>query len=177
MFICEKLSFLFHTLFVDEHSCWRLFATEDCYFILHECVVCLHINDLRQHNRAPGMHATRPRHTWRTLATRHVPGTGFGNGVSTLKQYFVLPKNGSKYYLKYTFFVFPVLGILGLGTSLLATYQAACLVQARGHPAHWNIHKCYKVHSTWDTQLQHKACTKARASSMLVHNWFVCLFV
>ena len=27
-------------------------------------------------------------------------------------------KNGSKYYLKYTFLAFPVLGILGLGTPL-----------------------------------------------------------
>ena len=49
---------------------------------------------------------------------RHVPGTGFWNGASTLKQHFVLPRNGSKYYLKYTFLVFPVLGIFGLGTSL-----------------------------------------------------------
>ena len=47
-----------------------------------------------------------------------VPGTGFWNGASALKQYFVLPKNGSKYYLKYTFFAFPVLGILGLVTPL-----------------------------------------------------------
>ena len=54
------------------------------------------------------------------LSGRHVPGTGFWNGASTLNQYFVLPKNGSKYYLKYTFLVFPVLGILGLGTSLLS---------------------------------------------------------
>ena len=46
---------------------------------------------------------------------------GFWNGASTLKQYFVLPKNGSKYYLKYTFLAFPVLGILGLGTPLLYT--------------------------------------------------------
>ena len=52
------------------------------------------------------------------LQARHVPGTGFWNGASTLKQYFVLPKNGSKYYLKYTFLAFPVLGILGLGTPL-----------------------------------------------------------
>ena len=55
--------------------------------------------------------------------TRHVLGTGFWNGASTLKQYFVLPKNGSKYYLKYTFLVFPVLGIFGLGTSLAMTLQ------------------------------------------------------
>ena len=52
-------------------------------------------------------------------STRHVLGTGFWNGASTLKQHFVLPKNGSKYYLKYTFLVFPVLGIFGLGTSLV----------------------------------------------------------
>ena len=44
---------------------------------------------------------------------------GFWNGVSTLKHYFVLPNNGSKYYLKYTFLAFPVLGILGLGTPLV----------------------------------------------------------
>ena len=53
------------------------------------------------------------------MQVRHVLGTGFWNGPSSLKQYFVLPKNGSKYYLKYTFLVFPVLGILGLGTSLM----------------------------------------------------------
>ena len=47
------------------------------------------------------------------------PGKGFWNGASALKQYFVLPKNGSKYYLKYTFLVFPILGILGLGTPLI----------------------------------------------------------
>ena len=40
----------------------------------------------------------------------------FWKSATTLKQYFVLPKNGSKYYLKYTFLAFPVLGILGLGT-------------------------------------------------------------
>ena len=50
---------------------------------------------------------------------RGVPRAGFGNGAWTLKQYFVLPKNGSKYYLKYTFLVFPILGILGLGTPLV----------------------------------------------------------
>ena len=50
--------------------------------------------------------------------SRHVPGTGFWNDASTLKQHFVLHKNGSKYYLKYTFLVFPVLGIFGFGTSL-----------------------------------------------------------
>ena len=55
------------------------------------------------------------------VVVRHVPGTGFWNGASTLNQYFVLPMNGSKYYLKYTFLVFPVLGILGLGTSLIVT--------------------------------------------------------
>ena len=53
------------------------------------------------------------------MGGRHVPGTGFWNGASTLKQHFVLPKNGSKYYLKYTFLVFPVLGIFGLRTSLV----------------------------------------------------------
>ena len=55
------------------------------------------------------------------LRTRGVAGMGFWNGTSALKQYFVLPKNGSKYYLKYTLLVFPVLGILGLGTPLLRT--------------------------------------------------------
>ena len=44
--------------------------------------------------------------------------------IPTLKQYFVLPKNGSKYYLKYTFLAFSVLGILGLGTPLVATRWA-----------------------------------------------------
>ena len=43
---------------------------------------------------------------------------GFWNDASTLKQYFVLPRNGSKYHLKYTFLAFPALGILGLGTPL-----------------------------------------------------------
>ena len=66
----------------------------------------------------------RPKAHWYMLthraAARHVPRTGFSNGASTLKQHFVLPKNGSKYYLKYTFLVFPVLGIFGLGTSLAA---------------------------------------------------------
>ena len=57
------------------------------------------------------------------MSIRHVPGTGFWNGASTLKQHFVLPKNGSKYYLKYTFLVFPVLGIFGLGTSLMSISQ------------------------------------------------------
>ena len=58
---------------------------------------------------------------YRIVEIRHVPGTGLWNGASTLKQHFVLPKNGSKYYLKYTFLVFPVLGIFGLGTSLVET--------------------------------------------------------
>ena len=53
------------------------------------------------------------------VVIRGVPGTGFWKGDSTVKQYFVLPKNGSKYYLKYTFLAFPVLGILGLGTPLV----------------------------------------------------------
>ena len=42
----------------------------------------------------------------------------FWKGASTLKQYFVSPKNGSKYYPKYTLLSFPVLGILGFGTPL-----------------------------------------------------------
>ena len=54
------------------------------------------------------------------VSIRDVPGTGFWNNTSTLKQYFILPKNGSKYYLKYTFLVFPVLGIFGLGTPLVS---------------------------------------------------------
>ena len=53
------------------------------------------------------------------MQDRGVPRTGFWNGTKTLKQYFVLPKNGSKYYLKYTFLVFPVLGVLSLGTPLM----------------------------------------------------------
>ena len=61
---------------------------------------------------------------------RHVPRTGFWNGASTLKQHFVLPKNGSKYYLKYTFLVFPVLGILGPGTSLVLLHQEIHLTLA-----------------------------------------------
>ena len=54
------------------------------------------------------------------VSIKGVFGTSFWNGVSTLKQYFVLPKNGSMYYLKYTFLAFPVLGILGVGTPLVA---------------------------------------------------------
>ena len=61
-----------------------------------------------------------------------VPGTGFWNGSSTLKQYFVFPKNESKYYLKQTFLAFPVLGILGLGTPLVE--------------AHINVRKIQAVH-------------------------------
>ena len=53
------------------------------------------------------------------MTVRGVPRTGFWNGASTLKQCFVFPKNGSKYYLKYTFLAFPVLGILVLGTPLM----------------------------------------------------------
>ena len=59
------------------------------------------------------------------LDARHVLGTGFWNGASTLKQHFVLPKNGSKYYLKYKFLVFPVLVIFSLSTSL---FDALALV-------------------------------------------------
>ena len=44
---------------------------------------------------------------------------GLWNGAGTLKQCFILPKNGSKHYLKYTFLAFPVLGILGLRTPLV----------------------------------------------------------
>ena len=47
-----------------------------------------------------------------------VPRTGFWNRASTLKQYFVLPKKGPEYYLKYEFLAFPVLGILNLSTPL-----------------------------------------------------------
>ena len=61
------------------------------------------------------------------VSTRDVPGTGFWNGASILKQYFVLPKNGSKYYLKYTFLVFPILGILGLGTPLVSTSECTSM--------------------------------------------------
>ena len=78
---------------------------------------------------SPLSHCSRTKCEWYPQAVLHyahptlpiggVPGTGFGNNASTLKQYFVLPKNGSKSYLKYTFLAFPVLGILGLGTPLL----------------------------------------------------------
>ena len=44
--MCGKLCFLFHTLFVDERDCCRLFAIEDYYFILDECVVCVYITTL-----------------------------------------------------------------------------------------------------------------------------------
>ena len=76
-----------------------------------------------------------------TVPTRHVPGTGFGNGASTLKQHFVLPKNGSKYYLKYTFLAFPVLGIFGLGTSLVPT---------RCSSLWYMIERCAAVMVVWD---------------------------
>ena len=62
------------------------------------------------------------------VTSRHVPRTGFWNGISTLKQYFVLPKNGSKYYLKYTFLAFPVLGVWGLGTSLVTRLECFLFV-------------------------------------------------
>ena len=55
------------------------------------------------------------------VGSRGVPRAGFWNGASTLKQYFVLPKNGSKYYLKDTFLAFPVPGSLGLGTPLVGS--------------------------------------------------------
>ena len=81
---------------------------------------------------------------WRhQSSTRHVPGTNFWNGGSTLKQYFVLPKNGSKYYLKYTFLVFPVLGILGLGTSLSSTYKqlpGVVSLHLKGYVLFWTRH-------------------------------------
>ena len=57
--------------------------------------------------------------------SRHVPETGFWNGPSSLRQYFILLKNGSKYYLNYTFLAFPVLGILGLGTSLAPSLRGS----------------------------------------------------
>ena len=63
------------------------------------------------------------------MGGRGVPGTGFWNGASTLKQYFVLPKIGSKYYLKYSFLAFPVLGVLGLGTPLMARPASGSGVQ------------------------------------------------
>ena len=53
------------------------------------------------------------------VPSRGAPGTGFGDGTSTLKQYFVLLKSGSKYYLKYKFLAFPILEILGLSTPLV----------------------------------------------------------
>ena len=51
------------------------------------------------------------------LCNEHLPCTGLLHGVSTLMQYFVVPLNGSKYYLMYTFKA--VLGILGPSKSLL----------------------------------------------------------
>ena len=56
------------------------------------------------------------------VGSRGVLGTGFCNGASTLKQYFVLPKNGSRYYLKYTFLSFPVLRIMGFSTPLVGSW-------------------------------------------------------
>ena len=53
------------------------------------------------------------------MGARGVPRTGFWNSARTLNQYFVFPKNGSKYYLKYTFLAFVVLRILGLDTPLV----------------------------------------------------------
>ena len=65
-------------------------------------------------------------HAPKYMPSRDFPGTGFWNGASALKQYFVLPKNGSKYYLKCTFLVFPVLGILGLDTPLVPSVHHVC---------------------------------------------------
>ena len=69
----------------------------------------------------------------------------FWNGASTLKQHFVLPKNGSKYYLKYTFLVFPVLGIFGLGTSLVYTTCGVAFV-ASVTGARWRCPKTLHAH-------------------------------
>ena len=52
------------------------------------------------------------------VRVRGVPRTVFWNGASNSKQYVVFPRNGAKYYLKYMFLAFLVLGVLGLGTSL-----------------------------------------------------------
>ena len=39
IFMCEKLYFLFYTLFVDACDYYRLFAIKDCYYsISQECV-------------------------------------------------------------------------------------------------------------------------------------------
>ena len=72
-------------------------------------------------NPLEGSNFERPFPPQVPAGTRGVPGTGFWNGASSLKQYFVLPKNGSKYYLKYMFLAFSLLGILGLGTPLATT--------------------------------------------------------
>ena len=53
------------------------------------------------------------------MGTAHVPSTGFLNGASNLKQYFVLPLNGSKYCFMYTFKAIHVLGVFDPSTSLM----------------------------------------------------------
>ena len=68
------------------------------------------------------------------LMTRHVPGTAFWSCASSSKQYLALPKNGSKYYLKYTFLAFPVLGILDLGTSLQITHPTRAAILLHNRP-------------------------------------------
>ena len=70
--MCVKLCFLFHTLYVDERDCCQLFATEDCYFILHECVVCVcAYNDFGQQHPTPVTPATKA--TPHMAHTSHVP--------------------------------------------------------------------------------------------------------
>ena len=46
IFICEELCFLLDTLLVNERDSWRLSATQDCCFISHKRVVCLHVTTL-----------------------------------------------------------------------------------------------------------------------------------
>ena len=71
--------------------------------------------------QAPMIEETGASPAQKTIVRRHVLWTGFLNGASTLKQYFVLPLNGLEYYLMYTFKVVHVLWILDPGTYLHLT--------------------------------------------------------
>ena len=69
------------------------------------------------------------------MVTRNVPWMGVLNSASTLKQYFVLPLNGSKYYLSCTFTGVHVLGILDPCTSVMVklSFQRPIFVVGMSH--------------------------------------------
>ena len=73
------------------------------------------------------------------------------NGASALMQYFVLPLNGSKYYLKYTFKAIHVLAILDPSAPLIVSIQNVrkyCIYCKTTYFPFWRSIKdsCYKLH-------------------------------